>query len=75
VSPDFLCKIFKIIQEDPKSELTINLEAETISIADQIEAFEIDSYKKICLINGYDDIDFLINQKDKIQEFESKIAY
>lgn len=62
------------IQENPVSTLTIDLEAQTLWIdgSNLSESFEIDSYKKLCLINGYDDIDFLISQKEAIENFEQK---
>lgn len=72
VSPQFLATLFISIQENPKANLIVDLENQTISIENTnlSEKFEIDPYKKICMINGFDDIDFLINNKDKIEEFE-----
>ena len=72
VSPEFLKEITTIIQENPSTNLYVNLEEQTIEIenSDLIANFEIDAYKKICMINGFDDIDFLINNKDKIEAFE-----
>ena len=72
VSPDFLKEITEIIQENPSTNLCVDLEKQTIAVenSDRIADFEIDSYKKICMINGFDDIDFLINNKDKIEAFE-----
>ena len=72
VSEDFLAQIFKEIEKDPTREVEIDLEAQTISIPtlDLSENFEINSYKKTCLMNGYDDIDYLINKKKQIEEFE-----
>jgi len=54
--------------------IEINLENQSISISNtsESETFEMDPYKKICLINGYDDIDFLLSQKDIISKFEEK---
>ena len=77
VSPEFLKEITTIIQENPSSNLCVDLENQTISVENHalIADFEIDAYKKICMINGFDDIDFLINNKDKIEAFEKmKIA-
>lgn len=73
VSADFLKKIIEKIQSNPKTELIVNLENQTLAIANtnREESFEIDSYKKICMINGYDDIDFLVSNKDKIIAFEN----
>ena len=72
VSPEFLKEITTIIQENPSSNLCVDLESQTISVENHalIADFEIDAYKKICMINGFDDIDFLINNKDKIEAFE-----
>ena len=72
VSEKFLKKIFEIVGKDPKIEIMIDIENQKILIPkNKIEEnFKIDQYKKICLINGYDDIDYLIGLKDKIIEFE-----
>jgi len=73
VSEDFLQKIFKAIEKDPKTELEVNLENQTISIKGKdTESFEINSYKKTCLLNGYDDLDFLLNMREEIVEFEKE---
>jgi len=72
VSERFLQKIFN---EDNSSLLTIDLDKQTITIdstGDQ-EIFEINNYKKTCLINGYDDIDYLLNLKNEIKAFETQI--
>lgn len=73
VSDLFLNKIFTSIETDPSSTIEINLENQSISIPNttESETFEMDPYKKICLINGYDDIDFLLSQKETIQKFEN----
>lgn len=72
VSDDFLHHIFSAIEKNPAATMEINLENQTISISDTSEMthFEMDPYKKICLLNGYDDIDFLLSQKDIISSFE-----
>jgi 3-isopropylmalate/(R)-2-methylmalate dehydratase small subunit len=72
VSEKFLKEILNDITENPEREITVDVEKQTITFNDKTESFEIDSYKKICLINGYDDIDFLISKKQAIQEFELK---
>jgi 3-isopropylmalate/(R)-2-methylmalate dehydratase small subunit len=74
VSANFLKEIITKVQANPKTNLVVDLEKQTISIENSsaFESFEIDSYKKICMINGYDDIDFLISNKDKIEAFEMK---
>ena len=74
VSDDFLKVLLNEIKENPKTELIVNLENQTISVANTSfkESFEIDPYKKTCLINGYDDIDYLLSKKDKITQFENQ---
>lgn len=72
VSESFLKEILDGITENPEAEIKVDVESQTISFRDHSEHFEIDSYKKICLMNGYDDIDFLISRKQGIQEFELK---
>jgi 3-isopropylmalate/(R)-2-methylmalate dehydratase small subunit len=72
VSPEFLQKIFSAIAEDPTISLEVDLEKQTISIGNtsDAEAFDINPYKKTCLLNGYDDIDYLLSLKDRIEAFE-----
>lgn len=72
VSEGFLKDILKGINENPESEILVDVEQQTISFNGTMETFELDSYKKICLVNGYDDIDFLISKKQAIKEFELK---
>ncbi len=72
VSEEFLKEILEGINENPDNEIAIDVELQSISFKDTTETFEIDSYKKICLLNGYDDIDFLISRKQAITEFELK---
>lgn len=72
VSENFIQEILDGITENPERELKVDVESQTVSLGDRSEYFEIDSYKKICLMNGYDDIDFLISRKQAIQEFELK---
>jgi len=69
VSDNFLQQIFEQGAEDT---LTVDLDQQTITIdatGDQ-ETFEINSYKKTCLLNGYDDIDYLLNLKPEIEAYE-----
>jgi 3-isopropylmalate/(R)-2-methylmalate dehydratase small subunit len=72
VSEEFLKEILNDITENPEVEILVDVEKQTITFNDKTENFEIDSYKKICLMNGYDDIDFLISRKQAIKEFELK---
>ena len=73
VSDNFLQKIFKL---ENGSTLTIDVENQTITIdkTGEQESFDINNYKKTCLLNGYDDIDYLINIKDEITSFEKTLA-
>lgn len=73
VSPAFLSKIFAEIDKDAKAKFRVDLEKQefTILATGETAAFEISKYKKECLLNGYDDIDYLISLKDKIEEFAS----
>ncbi len=70
VSDDFLKAIFSAIEKDPDTELIIDLPNQLIKVGDREESFEINPYKKVCLTNGYDDIDYLISLKKEIQEFD-----
>ena len=72
VSPDFLALIFKTILGDTQTKLTVDLQNQLIKIDKTLDQyyFEISPYKKTCLLNGYDDIDFLLSMKDKIKQYE-----
>lgn len=72
VSDEFLKKIF---QQDNSSALSIDLEKQTITIdkTGEQEHFDISSYKKTCLLNGYDDIDYLLSIKKDIEQFEETL--
>jgi len=74
VSPGFLKKLFKVIDENPSAEIKIDLENQKIEISGtgESEKFDIDPYKKTCLINGFDDIDYLVSKIDSIKKFEEK---
>ncbi|HZK03631.1 MAG TPA: 3-isopropylmalate dehydratase small subunit [Bacteroidaceae bacterium] len=73
VTPQFLTTLFATIKENPKATVTINLPMQSVkNDATGIEErFEINEYKKNCLINGLDDIDYLLDNKDKIERFEN----
>jgi len=77
VSKVFLGDLLSYIGSNPQTEIEVNLENQTISVknADMLENFEIDAYKKTCMINGYDDIDYLVNNKEKIEAFEAHKIY
>lgn len=74
VSDDFLQKIF---EQDNETELTVDLEKQTIKInsTDAEESFAINSYKKTCLLNGYDDIDFLLSNIEEIKQYEKETNF
>jgi 3-isopropylmalate/(R)-2-methylmalate dehydratase small subunit len=77
VSPEFLDKIFKAIEANPKSELEVNLPEQTITIiaTGEKESFAINGYKKHNMMNGFDDIDYLQAMKEEIKEFTAKSLY
>ena len=77
VSVNFLNNIFEKIYDDPKTEIKVDLPKQKISIGSiaNFEIFEINSYKKENMMNGYDDIDFLKNMKSEIQDFASKTPF
>ena len=74
VSEQMLEAIFAAVNANPKAELKIDLPAQTIEIigTEQKESFEIAPYKKQCLVNGYDDVDFLVSIREEIKAFEQK---
>ncbi len=71
VSPEFSEQIFEAIYNDPKTEIEVNLQNQTITIkaTGAQESFEINSYKKENMLNGFDDIDYLQNIKGEIETF------
>ena len=72
VSEAYLQLLFKAIKENPQTHVQVDLENQKVTLSEtqQTETFEINPYKKLCLINGYDDIDYLLSIKDKIETFE-----
>ena len=72
VSEDILQQLFQVVEKNANIQFEINLEAQTLSVlgTDIKTTFDIDPYKKTCLINGYDDIDYLLSKKDEIEAFE-----
>ena len=83
VSESFLQKIFAAVEKDPATEIEVNLQEQSIKLLESpeaspiggglvgAEAFDINIYKKTCLLNGYDDIDYLLSSKKEIEEFET----
>lgn len=74
VSPDFLQAFFELAEKEKTPRIKIDLEEQTVEIvaSGKKEGFDLNAYKKYCLLNGYDDIDFLLSLKDKTEAFEQK---
>lgn len=74
VSEQMLAAIFNAAKVDPSTQLMIDLPAQTIELvgSDYKETFDIAPYKKECLMNGYDDVDFLVSIRSEIEAFEQK---
>ncbi len=77
VEADFLDTLFRVIEKDPQSVVEVDLLAQTLQVKDHLLAttFEIDGYKKECLLNGYDDIDYLLQRGDAVKTFEQNKVY
>jgi 3-isopropylmalate/(R)-2-methylmalate dehydratase small subunit len=76
VSEGFLSKLLDAVETDPSTEVSIDLEAQTVTIdrTGDSEGFDINPYKKTCLMNGYDDIDYLLSILPEIEEHEKRNA-
>lgn len=74
VSEEFLSRLFESIKADPRTEVTVNLPAQTITneATGECEHFEINGYKKYCLMNALDDIDYLLENRPKIEKWEAQ---
>lgn len=71
VSDEFLKKVFSSIEKKPDTKITVNLAEQKVVLEDgTTESFEINAYKKTCLTNGYDDIDYLLSLRNEIKHFE-----
>jgi 3-isopropylmalate/(R)-2-methylmalate dehydratase small subunit len=70
VSQEMLNHIFAEIQGNPETMIEIDLEKQTVSVPGMSEEFEINAYKKLCIMNGYDDVDYLHALKWKTEAFE-----
>lgn len=77
VSEAFLSELFASSNKNPKATVTVNLQEQTIvnNETGNKESFEINAYKKTCLLEGLDDIDFLLSNKNKIEAFEKQREY
>ncbi|MBN2214559.1 MAG: 3-isopropylmalate dehydratase small subunit [Bacteroidales bacterium] len=75
VSESFLSRLFEEIFQNPEKKVKVDLEKQRITLLStgENEGFEINGYKKTCLINGYDDIDYLLSIKNKIEKFEATL--
>ena len=73
VSEAFLASLFASINANPNMQVTVNLEEQTITneATGEKESFDINPYKKNCVLQGYDDIDFLLSKKDDIENWEN----
>lgn len=74
VSPSFLDRLMTAVEQDPETLINVDLPAQTITLVatGASESFDINPYKKECLINGYDDIDYLLSIRDKIEAYEKE---
>ena len=74
VSEDFQQELFATVRKNPLAEVRVDVPAQTVTTMEtgRSEHFEINSYKKYCLMNALDDIDFLLENKDKIEAYERK---
>ena len=74
VSEDFLAELFASIKADAKTEVEVDLPNQTVTNkkTGRSEHFDINGYKKHCLMNGLDDIDFLVQNREKTELFESR---
>ena len=71
VSDAFLKKIFQAIEKNPNTVIQVDLPNQKVTLEDgSSESFDINAYKKTCLMNGYDDIDYLLSLRDEIKHFE-----
>ena len=73
VSEPFLQQLFTAIEKDPATQISVDLGTQTITANGLSETFEINNYKKTCLLNGYDDIDFLLSIRGDIETFEKTL--
>src|SRR3954467_14092105 len=76
VRENFLSKIFAAVENDAKTEIEVSLPEQTITLVatGEKEHFDINNYKKTCLLNGYDDIDYLLSMKKDIEQYELAIS-
>ncbi|WP_435261904.1 3-isopropylmalate dehydratase small subunit [Tenacibaculum sp. nBUS_03] len=74
VSKEFLKELLEKVLRNPEAKIIIDLENQLLKTSIDTVKFEIDPYKKVCLLNGYDDIDFLVSKKKEIEFFENNLV-
>ncbi len=74
VSKEFLKEFLEKVTRNPETKIIIDLENQLLKTSIDTIKFEIDPYKKVCLLNGYDDIDFLVSKKKEIETFENNLV-
>ena len=70
VSDAYLKRLFKTVQKNPATEIAVDLQKQRVEVNELEEPFDINLYKKTCMINGYDDIDYLLSLNKEIREFD-----
>ncbi len=70
VSDQFLKQVLQAVEEKPSTEIVVDLENQILQVGAVKESFEINKYKKTCMINGHDDIDYLLSLNKEIREFD-----
>lgn len=72
VSKEKMIELFQLIETNPNAKFAVSVEEQTLKVEESGEVipFELDSYKKMCLLNGYDDLDYLLSIKEEIKEYE-----
>lgn len=71
VTDEYLAEMLATVKAEPATEITVDLKSQTIHFNGREASFEVNAYKKECLLNGYDDIDYLVSIKDEIEAFEA----
>ncbi|MGB3618417.1 MAG: 3-isopropylmalate dehydratase small subunit [Catalinimonas sp.] len=75
VSDDLLARIFAVVEQDPTAQIRVDLPGQTITLPDGTQAsFEINAYKKACLLNRYDDVDYLLSLREQTEAYELRHA-
>lgn len=74
VTPEFQQELFETVKSDPQAQVRVDVPAQTVTnlATDRSESFKLNTYKKYCLMNALDDIDFLLENRDKIEAYEQR---